>query len=207
MMIIVAVDSNDDDVAAACLAYRRSRVYPALRSRGFAIRALVAGNATRAAVTQALADPDVVLVCGSGHGLPARFAGQTGEPLLEVGADQAAEPAGKMSHLLACFTGQALGPDLVANGCVAFFGYDGAFVVPLGSPAALLECDGVIDREIAAGRTARAVYERAHRAFTIRIQQLLAAKQPYLAAVLEYNRDHLCAPSTDPRWGDPDATI
>ncbi len=112
-----------------------------------------------------------------------------------------------MVHLLACYSALALGPDLVAHGCSAFFGYDTAFVMPLGRPAIFLECDAVIDRELAAGRTAAAVYERAHRAFTKRIAQLLAVKQPYLAAILEYNRDHLCAPSTDRRWGDPDATI
>ncbi len=206
-MIVVAIDADDDDVVAACLAYRRTHVYPALEGRGFTMRAFTAGDARRPVVGRALAAPDVVLVSASGHGTPEQFTGQAREALLQIGAYDPAEPSGKIIHLLACFTGQALGPDLVANGCDAFFGYDTAFVFPLGNPAVFLECDAVIDREIAAGCTARAVYERAHRAFTIRIQQLLAAKQPYLAAILEYNRDHLCAPSTDPRWGDPDATI
>ena len=206
-MIVVAVDSDDDDVLAACLAYRRAKVLPAFEGRGFTVKVFSAAGATRPDVQAALNDPEVVLLSGSGHGLPDRFTGRGREPLLEVGAYEPAECAGRVIHLLSCHTGQALGPDLVAHGCAAFFGYDTQFVIPLGSPALFLECDAVIDREIGLGQTAREVYERAHRAFNRRMEQLLSIKQPYLAGILEYNRDHLCAPSTDLRWGDPDATI
>jgi hypothetical protein len=35
----------------------------------------------------------------------------------------------------------------------------------------------------------------------------MALKKPYLAAALAFNRDRLCAPSVDAKFGDPTARV
>ena len=206
-MTIIVIDSDHEVVGEACQEYRKSEVYPGLERVGLTIDAFEGNAARRARIAPHLKKPDVRFISGSGHGLERRFTGFNGESILEIGQYDPNEPRGKIIHLLACLTAAELGSDLVKNGCAAFFGYDVVFMFPLDTPELFLECDAEIDFALARGRTAAAAYSAAYDAFTNRIQQLLAAGRPYLAAMLEYNRDHLCAPSVDAKWGDENAAV
>lgn len=206
-MTIIVIDSDSEVVTQACQDYRKSEVYPGLEQAGFTIEAFGGNAARRARIAPHLTKPDVRFLSGSGHGLERRFTGFNGESILEIGQYDSNEPHGKIIHLLACLTAAELGSDLVKNGCTAFFGYDVVFMFPLDTPELFLDCDAEIDFALAAGKTAGEAYSNAYDAFTSRMQQLLAAQRPYLAAILEYNRDHLCGPSVDTKWGDENAAL
>lgn len=206
-MTIVTVDSNHEDVTAACQDFRQADLYPDLLAAGAVLRSFAGKDSTRARVKAALTQPGVDALSASGHGVETRFTGKDGEAILEIGAYDAAEVRGKIIHLLACLTAVQLGEDVVRKGCRAFFGYDVIFAFPLDTPEIFLACDAQIDRSLVDGRTAGEAFQDAFDAFTLQIEQLLALGQPYLAAMLEYNRDHLCAPTVDPKWGSTQAAL
>ena len=206
-MRVVTIDSTHEAVVELCRDFRLAQVFPELTGEGLTLQRFDGPQATRASVAPALAAADVNFVTASGHGVEHRFTGQDGLSLLEVGQYAPGEAEGKIVHLLACLTGQQLGADLVANGCTAFFGYDVVFVFPLGQPELFLECDAEIDRALAAGKTSDEAYREAFNAFTLRIEQLMALGKPYLAAALAFNRDHVCAPSVDARFGSRSARV
>jgi hypothetical protein len=149
----------------------------------------------------------VSFVTASGHGFPARFTGQGRLSLWEVGHYQASEVAGKIVHLLACESARNLGVDVVEKGCRAFFGYDAVFIFPDTASELFLQCDAQIDIKLAEGRSAGEAYEAAIQAFNQRIALMLKAGKTWIAAALQRNRDHLCAPSVDPKWGDRNASL
>ena len=206
-MRAVTIDSTHEAVVEMCRDFRQSQVFPALTTEGLTLQEFDGPQSTRANVAPALTAADVNYVSASGHGFENRFTGQDGVSLLEVGQFAPTEVRGKIIHLLACLAGQDLGPDLVANGCTAFFGYDIVFVFPLDQPDLFLDCDAEIDRALAAGKTCQEAYEDAFNAFTLRIEQLMALHKPYLAAALAFNRDRLCAPSVDPKFGNTTARV
>lgn len=206
-MRVVTIDSTHEEVAASCRDYRQAQVFPVLTGEGLTLQQFDGPQSSRASVAPALTAADVNYVTASGHGFENRFTGQDGLSLFEIGQYAPAEVHGKIIHLLACLTGQELGADLVAKGCAAFFGYDVVFVFPLGQPELFLECDAEIDRSLAAGKTCEDAYEDAFNAFTVRIEQLMALKKPYLAAALAFNRDRLCAPSVDAKFGSKSARV
>jgi hypothetical protein len=206
-MIIVTVDSDHEDVVAACREFREQLVYPDLVAAGAALDSFGGDDATRAKVSAALTAPGTRALSGSGHGVEERFNGQDGRALLEIGRYDPAEVRGKVVHLLACLTAAQLGPDLVQNGCRAFFGYDVIFAFQLENRELFLDCDAQFDRSLVEGKSAGDAYADAFDAFTLQIEALLAQGQPYLAAMLEYDRDHLCAPPVDSRFGSAAAKL
>jgi hypothetical protein len=207
MTRIIGVDSTFEDEVAICEAHRASEVYPHFEAEGHPLARLVGTAATRARVKAALGAPDVRLLTGSGHGESDRFTGDERRPVLRVGAYEPSEVAGRIVHLLACSAAAPLGEDLVAKGCVAFFGYATEFAFPADTADLFLECDSEIDRALAEGETAETAYERAFDAFTDRAVALDAAGQTFLAALALTLRDSLCAPSVDAKWGDPEARL
>ncbi|MBA7692334.1 hypothetical protein ES703_100901 [subsurface metagenome] len=70
-----------------------------------------------------LSAPQSDVIIGMGHGQEDAFTGQNEILLLKVGQYNPKEVEGKVVKLLSCQTGVELGPDLVANGCVAYLGY------------------------------------------------------------------------------------
>jgi len=70
-----------------------------------------------------LSAPQSDVIIGMGHGEADAFTGQNEALLLKVGQYDPREVEGKVIKLLSCQTGIELGPDLVANGCVAYLGY------------------------------------------------------------------------------------
>lgn len=206
MTTAITIDSDDEDVVARCRQFREGRVYPALQGAGAALTPFGGIDAQRSIVAPVLRSSAANLITGSGHGFPERFTGQGRDPIFAVGAYDPAEVSGRIVHLLSCETAQQLGPDLVANGCRAFFGYDEVFVFPDMAADLFLVCDGEIDTQLAQGRTADEAYQAAIAAFNLRIAQMLQLGKTFVAAALARNRDHLCAPSTSSRFGDPNAT-
>lgn len=208
-MIVVTVDSDRDDETAVCLEHREDEVYPDLSAEGATLRAFSSTTAVRAQVALAVADPGVSFITGSGHGLERQFTGQDGTPILAVGTYAPQEVSNKIVHLLACHTAAELGPDVVRNGCQAFFGYDVAFLLPANPVdlALFLDCDAEIDRALVEGDTADEAYERAYDVYTTAAFSLFRAGKPHLAATLTQLRDHLCAPSVDAKYGRKNAKL
>jgi hypothetical protein len=206
MIRAVAVDSDDEIVSETCRTYRDEHVYPELEVN-VSLQRFEGAAAARANVAPALAPGTVDFITGSGHGFRERFTGQNRDSILEVGLYAPQEVDGTIVHFLSCDTAQDLGADLVSNGCRAFFGYDAVFVFPDEGARFFLESDAQIDLALAQGKTADEAYQAACRAFDRRIRQLLQLGKVYVAAALKRNRDHLCAPSRDRRWGHPDARL
>src|SRR5215510_3036842 len=189
----LAVDTISDDLTIACFDARDANVYPHFAEQSVVLTRLTGPAATAAAIIAALT-PDIDLLTLSGHGLADRILGQSGT-ILEVGLYPAEAVRAKIIHLLACDSGELLGPDLVANGCKAFFGYREQFLFPVASPRDFLDCDGVIDRALADGFTAEEAFRLALRAFNRKIEELKQAGQAFRASMLRHNRDCLVAPS------------
>ena len=205
---VVGVDSNYDIVTAAGFAYREAHVYPYLVSKGFSLRKLQGPLARRIYVAPEARKAEVVYVTGIGHGQYDHFDGDHGEPVWELGKYDPGEAAGKIVHLLACRTGGKLGPGFVATGCRAYFGYDENFAVHMPQQAIFFECDSEIDRAFARGLSAARVYKRVRALFDRRIASLRSNGKLYVAAMLEFNRDHLRCPSSGgSAWGDPRAKL
>src|SRR5437879_5295863 len=129
--MIVAVDSDYEDVTAACFEYRKDNLFPEWERQGIAVTRLNGQGARRNAVAQELGGATTRYLTGSGHVFDDYFTGDQQQPVLKVGEYAAAEVRGRIVHLLSCSTAEQLGPDLVANGCLAFFGYDVEFLFPL----------------------------------------------------------------------------
>jgi hypothetical protein len=204
---VVTVDSTDEDVTDACATYRADEVYPALVTPTFVVQHFSGADAQRGNVLSALQTAKPRLVTGSGHGFPTTFTGQGREAILEIGGYQRFHVQGSIIHLLSCEAGEQLGVDLVANGCRAFFGYNDDFVFPIGEPELFLECDSVIDLTLAGGGTAEEAYDDTIAAFNQSILRLKKVGRVWLAIALERNRNCLCAPSVDAKWGDLSARL
>jgi hypothetical protein len=202
---VLGIDTANDDLTQTCLDVREARVYPLLTDLGLEVDRLTGPDATAEAVVDALT-AEVDFVTASGHGLPGRLIGRSGT-VLEVGHYPPEAVQGKIIHLLACNCGELLGPDLVANGCRAFFGYNLEFFFPASSPRDFLDCDGTIDRAIAEGSTAEDVFREVIQVFNRRIAALRQEGDNFRASLVEHNRNCLVAPSVDPKWGDPAASL
>jgi hypothetical protein len=101
-----------------------------------------------------------------------------------------------------------LGPDFVAKGCTAYFGDDENFTFQTAYSDVFFACDAEIDRGLADGLNAAAVYERVLSVFNQEIAKLRSAGKLYVAATLEFDRDHWRCPSSGgPPWGDPAAKL
>jgi len=201
----LAVDTISDDLTIACFDARDANVYPHFAEQSVVLTRLTGPAATAAAVIAALTS-DIDLLTLSGHGLADRILGQSGT-ILEVGLYPAEAVRAKIIHMLACDSGELLGPDLVANGCKAFFGYREQFLFPVANPRDFLDCDGVIDRALAQGLTADEAFQLAIRSFNRTIADLKKAGKTFRASMVQHNRDCLVAPSVDARFGDPTATL
>lgn len=190
---VLGVDANNasDPATTAPCAYRETNVYPYFVLKGFTVDKFQGPQAERADVAPAAVRPGVVYITASGHGNPDVLFGHLHQfsPVFQAGAYSPEEPAGKIVHLMSCTTSQVLGPDLVRNGCLAFFGYSGDFLFPAGVESTFFECDSEIDRAFADGLTAAEVYARVRALFETRASEFLATLTPlgnnYWSSLLE----------------------
>ena len=95
----------------------------------------------------------------------------------------------------------------VNNGCLAYFGYNENFTVYMHISDAFFDCDSEIDRAFADGLTAEEVYKRVIAYYNQKISELKNGHHYEAAAGLQSNRDRLCAPSVNAKWGDKKAKI
>jgi hypothetical protein len=204
---VLAIDSNFEPVTKAAFDYREANVYPDLEAKGFRLIRCQGLLARRIYVAPEARRADVVYMTGVGHGSYTSYTGDHYDPIFEVGNYHPDEAKGKVVHFLSCQTAAKLGPDFVENGCRAYFGYDENFTFSMDYAGTFFECDSEIDRLFASGKNADQVYQQTIQLYNRRITELYNAGHVHVAATLEYDRDHLRAPSVDARWGDKLASI
>ena len=73
--------------------------------------------------------------------------------------------------------------------------------------SAFFPCDTEIDRAFADSLTAEEVYKRVVGHYNQKIRELENEGYYREAAALDHNRDCLCAPSIDPKWGNKKAKL
>jgi hypothetical protein len=152
--------------------------------------------------------PAVDYLTGVGHGSYNLYTGDHGHVVFEIGNYDPEEAKGKIIHFLSCQTARELGPDFVRNGCRAYFGYDENFTFHMADKDVFFECDSEIDKAFADGLSTMQVYDRVKKLYDQRIADLRAAGKLYVAATLEFDRDHLRCPSSGgTNWGDPKAKL
>ncbi len=204
---ILAIDSSYDKITRGSYDYRNRRVYPYLENRGFEIVRCQDQSARRFYVKSKLSQNNIIYVTGVRHGTDTVYLGEDSKPIFDVDKYQHKELQNKIVHLFACHTAAALGPNLVKHGCLAFFGYDVEYIVYMHISDAFFDCDSEIDRAFADGLTAEQVYEHTIEYYNGKISELINGGHYEEAAALEYNREHLCAPSVNPKWGDKKARL
>ena len=187
---IVGIDANHDEATIPPFEYRKRNVYPAFQDTRFDLQTFSGPEATNATVDAKAVTP-IAYLTGSGHGRRDLFYGFETRTLYGLNSDQMDEPKGKIVHFLACETAIKLGPDFVAHGCKAFFGYDDIFVYPSSNDPEFFACDSEIDLLFAQGFTAGKVEERVRELFDQTIDALRQQGKLQKAALLEQNRDSL----------------
>lgn len=206
-LVILAVDAAFEIVTQTGFNYRQEKVYPLLQGKGFAIKRCQETMARRIYAAREARKPHVVYITGVGHGAYDSFTGHFYDPIFSVGNYSPEESNGKIVHFISCETARDLGPDFVAHGCRAYFGYDEDFTFLLDIADIFFECDSEIDHAFAEGLNAGQVYERVKALFDKHIAALRAKGDDYKAATLEFDRDHLRAPSSGAQWGDLNAQL
>ena len=204
---ILAIDSSHDELTQASCVYRNRHVYPYLESKGFELVRCQAQLARRIHVEQETCQEDIVYITGAGHGTCTTYMGENDEPIFDIGNYRPKESKGKIVHFSACQTADKLGPDFVNHGCRAYFGYNGNFITYIHVSDAFFSCDSEIDRAFADGLTAAKVHDRVIACYNQKISELKGGRHYRAAAALEHNRDHLCTPSVDAKWGNKEASL
>jgi hypothetical protein len=205
---LLGIDSNYEPVTLAAFQYRERYVYPYLQAKGFTVKKFQGPLARRHYVAPEARKPDVEYLTGVGHGSYNLYTGDHGNVIFQVGNYHPDEAKGKIVHFLSCQTARDLGPDFVRNGCRAYFGYDENFTFYMPEKDTFFECDSEIDKAFADGLSAAQVYDRLKKLYDQRIADLRAAGKLYVAATLEFDRDHLRCPSSGgANWGDPRAKL
>lgn len=187
---IVVGDARWDEFARAARAWRRERLYPQLAEVDLLDEACL----SRTALQVALGREQPRALSLSGHGRADALFGDAFELLLSADPQRPRLPAelrGVVVHLLACKCAQRLGPALVAAGAAAFIGYDDDFLYDVDAPEDFFECDAEIVRALASGLAAEDAVERARRRGARAVARLRAEAEPYRAAMLQFNLEHL----------------
>ncbi len=145
-----------------------------------------------------LSAPQSDVIIGMGHGEADAFTGQNEALLLKVGQYDPREVEGKVIKLLSCQTGIELGPDLVANGCVAYLGYtddylwvcDEELVLTPWSDKMAAACLMPVVNSINAlldGRTAKEAHEIELEGYR---QNAEVEEDDLIKSCIEFNRDN-----------------
>lgn len=208
--VVLAIDANFDPVTRAPFEYREANVYPHMEEKGFTIVRRQGVLARRADVAPEARKPNVVYLTGVGHGFPNSYTGDNLDPVFSKGHFSLEESKGKIVHFLSCETAAGLGPNFVANGCRAYFGYSDNFTYPPSLAEVFFECDSQIDRGFADGLSADEVFQSVLERFQQHIDQLKSTGDSgdlFNASVLEVDLRLLRAPSVADEYGDKNARL
>jgi hypothetical protein len=205
--LILGIDSSWEPVTKAGSEYRTKHVYGYFTKKRLQWKRLSGSMARRQYVAPDARQGSVDFVTGVGHGSFSTYTGDFGDEVWSVGNYGDDEVRGKVFHLLSCQTARDLGPDMVKRGARAYFGYDVNFTLLMEYSDIFFECDSEIDRAFADGLNAGEVFGRVTALFDRRIEEFRAQGREYAATLLETDRDHLCGPSKDARWGDTEARL
>ena len=219
MGVIVAIEPDDDLVTKYCWAFRNEYIYTPFDlcnpASGFRFALHRGADAVPAIVHQALTDPDVEFITGSGHGSPMCYTGYQGIVIWDAQTLLSAQVDDCIVHLLSCHTGAYLGRECIRRGARAFWGYDVEFMFWHQDPppknladdrtaAKYLRMDAIIDRGILKGQNATVIYKAITNYFWQVYPQLLQ-HAPGQAGTFFDNFVHLVCPAVN--WGDPSATF
>jgi hypothetical protein len=199
---VVAIDPNYEDLTIAAYNYRSEYIYSYFNTSQLSLDPLISAQADAGPVSVATLRPDVAYITGVGHGTYDCFSGYYNHPIFSVVDLNPSEVAGKMVHLLSCSTANGLGPDLVAAGCRAFFGYCAPFTFDPANAALFFECDAQIDIGLASGLNAGQVAAKVRAFFQKAIED-----NPSAAGYLQMNLDSFRSPLDGPRWGQANASL
>ncbi|MBV8858743.1 MAG: hypothetical protein JOZ02_17565 [Acidobacteria bacterium] len=208
-MKILTLDSHTDELTLRSSDYRQKNVY----QTHFSTHEVthfddVPPPKLRERVNALAKETGLQLITGAGHGMQSKaYTGNSFGVLYEVGKYEKDEVNGKIVHFLSCGIGGQLGPDMVTNGCRAFFGYSEDFSLIDEAAEFFFECDSAIDIGLIEGLTADEVYNKVVALFNQRIDELRQKQQNYAAIWLSFNLESLCAPSLNKKWGDKDARL
>jgi hypothetical protein len=206
---MVAIDFKSDAVQTVACNWREKHVYgQLLQSPGSVLagpaNVLKDGQANRAALSNALAQDGVVFLTGVAHGVGDSFPADPTQTVLSTTNFNPPQIAGKIVHLVSCYTGSTLGNALAGpggGGALAFFGYTDLFQWPVGVPSAVIDlffsCDAAIDFALAEGKSAGEAYTAAVQAYQD-AHDILLKNYPDIGtdvvAMLDSNRACLCGP-------------
>jgi hypothetical protein len=207
---VLCIDANFEPITQAGYLHRTSYLYPKLKNMGFNLVFCSASDDNRQNVASHAAASGIIYLTGEGHGADAQYDGQRFESVFKVAGYQPKEVQGRIVHFLSCYTAIKLGPDMVRNGCRAFFGYDFLFSFHPDFADVSLKCDSEIDLAFAEGLTAAEVFSRVQDLFTRTIADLRAiggTTANCAAAMLETDLAHLVSPISGPDWGDQSAKL
>jgi hypothetical protein len=199
---VVAIDPNYEDLTIAAYTYRQANVYRLLQTAKLSLNQLVGAQADIDPVNSASLKDGVVYITGVGHGTYDSFSGYYNHPVFSVADLNPAIVAGKIVHLLSCNTATGLGPDMVALGCRAFFGYCVPFTFDPTCADLFFECDAQIDIGLATGLPAGQVAAQVKASF-----QKAIDNNPSAAGYLQMNLDNFRSPINGTRWGDVNARL
>lgn len=202
----VFTESDHDSITTSGSNFRKANVHPRFVAKGFGTVSLTGSTNVRSTFETEIKDWSVTYTSGIGHGSPSRYTGNAGSNLWQVGSYDASEPAGKIVHLLSCLTAQILGPDLVANGANAYFGYHPSFYINWSYPDQFWVCDSAIDYGFALGMTASEVHDLTLYVYNSMITTMTGVHAP-TAAVLTGDRDGLRTPVSGSSYGKKNATV
>lgn len=199
---ILLIDAKWDEVTKYLHSFREHLLTPHLRTH--VVAALDEYKADQPNVDQHIKSNSVDYVSAAGHGLYDRFMGYSDSVIWKTGTNLS-HFTGKIVHLLSCRTGAKLGPEIVAGGARAFWGYSENFRFLRSDPAPtprhrdpvaalFIEMDCLIDYGILNSLTAAEIYEQV----TEYVDRESASLDPFSSerAVLRHNYNHLVCPVT-----------
>jgi hypothetical protein len=202
----VGLEANFDTPTQLAYRYRLKNVYTPLQQSGLTFPVLADCDDKGSRAIPMISKGNVDYVAGCGHGDAFTYKGYQYDLIFQTGYNPQVVQD-KIIHLLSCRSGMALGPYLVSSGCLAFFGYTDDFFFVASDADIFFECDAQIDLGFGAGMTASEVYEKTRAVFNKYIDQFNANSQFCKAATLKFDRDALCSPVQDQKWGNRSAKL
>ena len=216
--MILQIDSDWDEATNYGFQFRVNKYVLPYFEKSFIVTKLFGNSARRNNFMNEVKREDIYYVSGFGHGAYDEFTGHNGETLWKISDNiPVEEVSGKIIHLLSCQAGKLLGVNLVAKGAKCYFGYTENFIFvidpshtgnivddPYSDP--FFRADSEIDRRFVDGLSAKEVHEKVINLYEDLIDEW-TERDWYVAAYLNWDREHLCSPVIDSKWGAPEACL